>query len=596
MADFLPTNQLDFLALRENLKTYLQSNTSPFKDYDFDGSNLSTLLDLLSYNSYLNAFYLNMVGNEMFLDTAVLRESAVSHAKALNYNVRSTLSARATISLQLNVSNNSIQAVTVPQFTKFNAQSPSGTFIFSTDDEIIIRRNANNQFVQSIDIYEGFVVTEKFVANTLIANQRFVLSNKLVDTSSIKVTVSPTANSTGTTYLPTTSLFGLDDTSEIYFIQPATQDRYELIFGDGIFGKKLTTGNVIDVTYRIASGTRANGLRTFTPAAAIQGYTANVVSTITPAIDGNERETIESIKYNAPRHFQAQERVVTTTDYKTLLLAAYPQLKSVFAYGGEEIPLVPKYGTVAVCLSTLSGYPLTESVKSDIIKFLRTRSPLAINPILVDPEYLDLIITSDVTYNAGITQLTPTQILNLVSGTISSFNTTNLLEFNKPFRYSKLLGAINAADDSILSNETSVMMVKTIVPEVGVPYTNVVDFGNPIRKDDTLTARPLTNEFTLYSSQITYNSRPAYIAEDGSGVLFVYEFTSTGRNVLNTNVGAVDYDTGVVTINGLVITDYEGDGIRFFAGPRKQDIFCVRNNIIRILTEENAININTVLE
>ena len=596
MADFLPTNQLDFLSLRDNLKTYLQSNTSPFKDYDFDGSNLSTLLDLLSYNSYLNAYYLNMVGNEMFLDTASLRESAVSHAKALNYNVRSQTSARATISLQLNVANNSILNVTVPQFTKFNALSSAGTFVFSTGDASIITRNANNQFIGNIDIYEGFVVTEKFVANTLIGNQRFVLSNRSVDTDSIKVTVAPTVNETPVAYLPTKSLFGLNDESKVYFIQPATQDRYELVFGDGIFGKALTTGNVIEATYRISSGSRANGLRSFTPVAAIQGYTANVVSTVTPAIDGSERETIESIKYNAPRHFQAQERVITPGDYRTLLMGEFPQLKSVFAYGGEEIPLIPKYGTVAVCLSTLSGYPLTESVKNDIMKFLKTRSPLAINPVLVDPEYLDLIVTSDVTYNSGITQLSPTQVLALVNSALSTFNTTNLLEFNKPFRYSKLLTAINNIDDSVLSNETSAMMVKTIIPELGVPYTNVVDFGNPIKKDDTLTSRPLTNEFTLYSSQITYNSRPAFIAEDGNGVLFVYEFTGTGRNVLNTNVGAVDYDTGVVTINGLVITDYAGDGVRFYAGPRKQDIFCVRNNIIRILTEENIIKINTVIE
>jgi hypothetical protein len=596
MADFLPTNQLDFLALRDNLKTFLQSNTSPFKDYDFDGSNLSTLLDLLSYNSYLNAFYLNMVGNEMFLDTAILRESAVSHAKALNYNVRSSTSAKATISLQLGVSNNSVQSVIIPKFTRFSASSSVGAFSFSTGDSIVMRRNDNNQFIGNIDIYEGVVVTEKFVANTLIANQRFVLSNKQVDTSSLQVSVAPTVNSPSVVYLPTSSLFGLNNTSEIYFVQPNTQDRYEIVFGDGIFGKKLTTGNVIEATYRITSGPVANGLRSFTPTAAIQGYTANVVSTIDISAGGADRESLDSIKFNAPRHFQTQERAVTVNDYKTLLLGRYPQLKSVFAFGGEDIPLVPRYGTVAVCVSTTSGNPLTETVKADILRFLNTRSPLSINPFLVDPEYLDLIVTSDITYNSSITQLTPVQITNIVNSTITTFNSNNLLEFNKPFRYSRLVSAINAADNSIVSNETSVTMVKTVTPVLGIPFTAVVDFGNPIRKDDILTSRPLTNEFTLYSSEITFNSRPAYIAEDGNGRLFVYEFTSTGRNVLNDSIGTVDYDTGVVAINNLVITNFVGDGIKFYAGPRKQDIFCVRNNIIRILSEQNTISINSVLE
>lgn len=596
MADFLPTNQLDFASLRENLKTYLQSNTSPFRDYDFDGSNLSTLLDLLSYNTYLNAYYLNMVGNEMFLDSALLRESLVSHAKTLNYNVRSTTSAKATVTLQLTVSNNSVMSVVVPKFTKFNAASASGTFLFSTNDTHVIIRNANNQFVSNIDIYEGFVVTEKYVANTLINNQRFLLSNKQIDTSSLQVTVAPTAGQASNTYLQTTSLYGLNQNSKIYFVQPATQDRYELIFGDGIFGAGLTTGNVIEATYRVSSGSQANGLKSFTPTSAIQGYTAAVTSVPTSAGGGAERETIESIRYNAPRHFQTQERAITTNDYKTLLLGRYPQIKSVFAYGGEDIPLTPRYGTVAVSISTISGNPLTEGTKTDIVSFLRSRSALAINPLIVDPEYLDIIVDTNVSYNINVTALTPTQMQSLVRGTLNTFNTDSLLEFNKTFRYSKLVSAINNTDASIVSNETSITMVKTIVPELGVPYTATIDFGNPIRKDDTLTSRPETNEFTLFSSQITYNARSAYIGEDGAGNLFVYEFTSTGRNILNNNVGSINYDTGVVTINNLIISDYTGDGIQFYAGPRKQDIKAVRNNIIRMLTEQNTINIITVEE
>jgi len=595
MADFLPTNQLDFISLRENLKTYLQSNTSPFKDYDYDGSNLSTLLDLLSYNTYLNSFYLNMVGNEMFLDSAVLRDSVTSHAKALNYTARSYTSAKATVDINIAVTNTAARYVTLPKYTKFTATASGGTYTFSTGDNIIISRNANNQFTANVDIFEGFVVTEKYVANTMIDNQRFVISNKQVDTSSLTVRVAPLPGQNYKTYLPATTLYDLNGDSEIYFTQCATQDRYEIIFGDGVFGKALTTGNVIEATYRVSSGSAPNGLKSFTSAGSIEGYSVTV-NTITPASGGAERESIQSIKYNAPRHFQTQGRAVTPSDYNSLLLAKYPEIKSVYVYGGEEIPLTPKYGTVVVSIATVSGNPLTSRTKTDIVKYLRERSPLAINPILADPEYLDLIVTSDVVYNTSTTTLTPTAIQAKINTSVSNFNSNNLLEFNKTFRYSKFITSINNADSAIISNETSVTMAKTIVPEIGVPFSAVIDFGNQIKKDDALSSRPTTNEFSLYSSQVTYNNKTAYIGEDGGGTLFVYEFTDTGRNVLNKYVGTVDYDNGIVLLSNLVITDFVGEGITFYAGPRKQDIKSQRNTIIRILTQENVINVTPVIE
>ncbi len=596
MANFLPVNQLDFDGLRSNLRTYLQGQDR-FKDYDFEGSNMSVLLDILAYNTYQNAFYLNMIGNEMFLDTATLRDSIVSHAKELNYLPRSYTSAVATIEVSINVTNNSIYTITLPQNYKFTSTSSNSAYTFSTSEPTIINRNSNNQFIKQLNIYEGFLLTENFVVNTSITDQRFVLSNAKVDTDSIEVFVSPsTISSNSVEYNFTSSIFGLNANSTVYFLQAAEDSKYEIVFGDGVVGKKVDNGNLITVNYRVATGNTVNGLSSFTPQSTVNSFTVSVQSTVSAASGGTENESLSSIKFNATRFFQTQDRVVTKDDYKALIIANFPEIKSISVYGGEEIPVAPQYGRVVISPVTQTGNPVTQTTADRVLNFVRERSPLSINPVIQDPEFLDLKIMTTVEYNVNQTVLTNSQIESLVSSAISTFNNDNLVDFNKTFRYSKLLTAINSSHPSVVSNQTDVLMIKSIIPLLNQNYSTTIYFGNKILRDDYTVSRPLTNEFSLYSSQITYNTRAAYFGEDGAGNLFVYELTGTGRNVLKSNAGTVDYENGIVNISNITMNDYVGDGITFYAVPGNQDIAALRNTVLQINSNLNEITVVAIKE
>lgn len=595
MSDFLPVSQLDFTSLRENLKTYLQGQDR-FKDYDFEGSNLSVLLDILAFNTYQNAFYLNMIGNEMFLDTATLRDSVVSHAKELNYVPRSYTSAAATVRVNVAVTNNAIFNVTIPQGYKFTSTSAQRNFTFSTSEPAIVTRNSNNQFVKDVIVYEGFLLSEKYVVNNSIEDQRFVISNPKVDTDSIEVFVSSDINSNVfTEYTLTSSIFGLSSNSTVYFLQAAENEKYEVLFGDNIISKKPINGNLIRIDYRVSSGSDSNGLNTFSPQSTIDGFSVTA-STVAAASGGANSESISSIKFNSTKFFQTQDRVVTKEDYKSLIIANFPEIKTISVYGGEEIPDVPQYGRVVISSVTQTGTPITQTTADRVLSFVKSRSPLSINPILVDPDFLNLQASTTVKYNVNQTTLSANQIRSLVSTAIGNYNSSNLIDFNKTFRYSKFVADINTAHPSIVSNETSIVISKTINPLLNENYSETINFGNEVRRDDYNVSRPLTNEFTVYSSQITYNSRPAYFGEDGAGGLFVYELTGTGRSILKTDAGTVDYINGIVNINNIIISDFIGTGITFYAIPAKQDIRSLRNTVLQIDNLQTVIAVEAVKE
>lgn len=596
MSDFLPVNQLDFNTLRTNLRTYLEGQDR-FKDYDFDGSNISVLLDILAYNTYQNAFYLNMIGNEMFLDTATLRDSVVSHAKELNYLPRSYTSAAATLQVKINVSNTAAYTETIPQNYKFTSTTSTNTYTFSTAEPYIVTRNANGDFITQVDVYEGFLLTERFVVNTSLTDQRFVLSNDRVDTDSIEVIIAPSVGSSNTTeYTFTSSVFGLAANSTVYFLQAAEDGKYEIVFGDDIISKKPQNGNLVTVNYRIASGNTVNGISSFTPQSTVNTYTVSVQSVVSSAAGGAESESISSIKYNATKFFQTQDRVVTKEDYKSLIIANFPEIKSISVYGGEEIPITPQYGRVVISPVTQTGNPVTQTTADRILDFVKVRSPLSINPVLQDPDFLDLYVTSTIKYNVNQTTLSANQIRSLVSSAITTFNGTNLIDFNKTFRFSKFVTAINSAHPSIVTNETSILMAKTIIPLLNENYSETVSFGNEIKRDDYVFSRPLTNELTVYSSQVTYNSRPAYFGEDGAGNLFIYELTGTGRNILKNNAGSVDYVNGVLNISSIILSDFSGPGITFFAMSAKQDISSLRNTVLRIDNSQSVLTVEAIKE
>lgn len=575
-------NNLDFDTLKNTFKAYLRSQDR-FNDFDFDGSNMSVLLDIMSYNTFHNAFYLNMVSNEMFLDTAQLRDSVVSHAKELNYTPRSFKSAEANVNITVVSSDPAKRSITIPKGTTFTARFGTKNFTFSTGENIVVTDfniNSNNTvtFVgEGINLYEGFYVSDTFSISHSDP-QRMILSNKNVDTSSITVTVVEDAGATSLTYSRATSLFDLDSTSKVFFIQGAENSGYEIVFGDGVTGRKPKDNATVVVEYRLSNGELPNGCRTFTPDSTIDGETNIRIDTNTPAAGGSVSESIESIKYNAPRHFTTQERAVTTEDYENLLKLNFPEINTVTAFGGEDLN-PPQFGKVfvAVDLNEVDGLPTIK--KDQYYKFLKPRSPVSIDPVFVDPLYTYLNIQSTVKYNINTTRLTADDLKTIVSSAIVSYAQTNLNNFNRVFRYSKIVNAIDSSQSSIISNETYVRLIKVINPKIGADEKIDIDFNVEL---DTLHATS-TGRFTITSTEFVYKGQKAGLVDDGTNSINI---VSRATGALIDTIGTIDYATGLLQLSNFKVDRYSGAGIKIYAIPKAKDVATINNVILNIIEED----------
>jgi hypothetical protein len=397
--------ELDFEGIKTNLVTFLQSQSN-IKDYDYTGSNISTVLDVLAYNTYLNNFYLNMVANEMFLDTAQERDSIISHIKELNYTPRSFHSSKAVINLQVYPTERQ-SLITVPKYTPFTTSIAGVSKTFTTENALVIKPSVdglnNTQYVASnVDVFEGKVVEEVFAvtsANSFIAT----ISNKEVDTRHLVVKIRESSSSTSNSvWTRADTLFGLSSTSNSYFIEPTQGSKFNITFGDGVFGKKPVQGNLVEISYRSGTGKLGDNGKVFVNSGSIDGHSNVAVSTVTNSIGGQEIESMNDIKFNAPRAFQVQERAVTANDYKILLQREYPQVKNVLAFGGEQLT-PPRYGKVilAVDLADADGVP--ESLKSSIADFFKDKTPVGIDVVVNIPEFLYVEINGKSYYNITTT-------------------------------------------------------------------------------------------------------------------------------------------------------------------------------------------------
>lgn len=581
--NFLAVDELDFDSLKNSLKNYLKNNPR-FQDIDFEASNIGMLLDLLSYNTYHNAYYLNMIGNEAFLDTALIKDSVTSHAKELNYLPRSTRSATASIRVNVAVTNNSISSISIPRFTKFSAKANNALYVFSNYDPVVIVRQSNGSFISdAFDIKEGLVVTEYFTVNTSISNQRFALSNKNADVSDIQVYVHPSNTDlvTKTEYSQATSLYGVNSISKVFFVQPSLGEKYEVVFGDDVFGYKPLNNNIVAITYRVSKGTEGNGISTFS-APSIDGYNVTT-TTLSAATGGDVSESIDSIKYMAPRHFSTQERAIVPDDYKTLILSEFPSIKSVFVYGGEEIEDSPQYGKVYVSLSTQDGTPAIDATKEQIRKFVTSRNPISIEPVIVDPEYLYLDVTSNVVDDINNYQYSLAEVRVAVINSIKNFNDTYLETFDSPLRYSKLVNAIDSTLPSIVSNDTSITMMKKVSPSINSNQNITLNFGNKIDN--------VTRSYSVISTNFVYDGYPCFMKDNSNGLMQIFRITSSGNLLYNSNIGSVDYTKGIIRVSNLNISDYTGDSLRFNVYPLNKDITPYKNNIVLINTID-GINVN----
>jgi len=580
---------LDFNSLKNNFKDYLKAQNS-FKDYDFEGSNLNVLLDILSYNTYMNAFYLNMIGNEMFLDSAQLRESVISRAKELNYVPRSFKSARANVEISVET-NGTVATITIPKGTTFTSRVGSNSYTFSTDSAILIS-GSNSTFVSDeITIYEGQYVTDTFNVNYSDSTQRFVLSNPTIDTDSLTVLVLENNGADVLTYLRANSLFDKQSNSQVYFIQGAENERYEILFGDGVIGRKPGDNAVVVCEYRATKGELPNGAMKFKADGAIGGFSNVTVTTITSAQQGSISESLESIKFNAPRYFTTQERAVTAEDYENLLKLYFPEINAVSVFGGEELD-PPQFGKVyiAVDLKNVDGVP--DIRKQQYYNFIKPRASLSIDPIFIDPDFMYLDVETTVRYNINLTALNTESIKDAVLNSIRNFNDTYIDDFNVKFRYSNLVTTIDDTDRSIISNDTTIRVIRTLIPELGFETDYTIDFQQALEDDfaNLQTVHPSNYLSSVSSSPFVVGGKTVIIEDDGLGNLQL----KTDENNQHTDVvriGSVDYGTGSLIISKLKIDSYTGQFIKIYARTKTKDILSELRTILSIRDQDVRITV-----
>jgi len=587
---------LDFDTLKQNFKTYLSSQ-SVFQDYNFDASNISVLLDVMSYNSYLNSFYLNMVASEMFLDSAQKYDSVVSHAKELNYIPRSYSSAEAELSFT--ITTNGIQSpLYIKKGSKFSGVNSNGSFTFITDSEQSFVSTNSTYSIANLQIYEGSLFTDSFFVDYTVENQRFLLSNINIDTNSISVNVIENNGLSNTTFSRAETLFGSDSSSQIYFLQGAENNKYEIIFGDGLFGRQPLNASIVSVQYRVTSGTDALGISNFTLVQDIGADNNGYISISDIAVTANSsgaanQESIDSIKFSAPRYFATQQRAVASDDYASLVLSNFGGVISdVNVYGGQDLP-TKLYGRVVLCLKPAGSLIAPNYVKDEITNYLLNYISLPTRVLITDPDYLYIDVSSVVQYNTSATTKLSVDIQNAVRTAIKQFSTTNLEVFNNDFRYSKFVYAIDNADPSITSNSTEINISKRLTPTLNYPTSYVLNFNNATEIEMASPGYSPSTSSRFYDEPVVTSSAFTYVGSDGNsvdfcyyrddnfGILVIYKVINNVFTIVQDNAGTIDYNTGLININNLT-TSYYNNYISIYMAPMNKDIVVSQDKILLI--------------
>ena len=580
MATKLQVTELDFDDIKSNLKTYMKNQTE-FTDYDFEGSGLSTIIDLLAYNTHYLAMNANMAVNEAFLDTATLRSSVVSHAKTLGYTPRSARASIAYVDVSLNSFTGS--SATIAKGTKFTTQIDGSTYGFVVNaSQTVSPVNGITRFV-NLPIYEGSLVTAKYTTDTANLDKKYMVTDARADTTTLKVSIQNSISDvTTTTYTLATDISQVTAASNVYFLQESEKGKYEVYFGDGIIGTKPSDGNIVILEYIVTNKRKANGASTFS-GTTVSGESDVTITTLVKATGGAEPETIDSIKYNAPLDYSSQGRAVTTQDYKTIVPQVYADAQAIQVWGGEDNN-PPRYGQVYLAIKTKSGVVLTQAQKDSIVKLLDKYNVASVRPTIVDPETTKLRLAVNVKYNANATTKTATTIGTNVTAVLTSYNTSDLAQFDGLFRFSKLSRLIDATDSSILSNITTLKIEKTITPVFNTSSQYILDFSNalynPHSGHNTLGGGVVSSSgFTIAG-----NANTLYLDDDGAGnIRTYYNVGGTTRTYVNSTAGTINYSTGLITIPSLTIaTTVNTNSIQVVTQPKSNDIVPVRNQLLEI--------------
>lgn len=600
----LVLSSLDFDTLKSNLKSYLQ-NQSVFKDYDFESSNINVLLSLLSYNTYLNSFYLNMVASESFMDSAQMLDSVVSHAKLLNYVPSSSKSPKGSINITFTAIEGITDNFTIPKGTQFSGTNANGTFTYVTDRSHSLYSPTGVFAFKNIDIYEGSYVNETLIVDESIENQRFILSNPNIDVDSLAVTVYENGSITPTDFKKTDTLYGLNANSNIYFVQ-AYKNQYEVVFGDNSFGRRPNNGSTILATYRVTNAMAGGGVSTFfldQNVGALNGGTStHSITTATTSDAGAEAESLESIRFRAPRAYQAQGRAITTADYNTLIIDQFPEIKSMNVYGGETETTGVNYGKVYIVPITYAGTALSENRKNDVVRFIKDKMTIGLTPVVTDPEFLYVVPSITVTFDPTITNYTPNDINGLVYTSVLGYNDTYLKSFNVTFRDSKFIEALNNSDVSIVSSIANIKIKKVTSPPLYKKIPVDLTFNQPL-VPGTIYSTPflltdgLQYSFTDYNPlNDTFNKVMIdnELVETNSSNIIYLKLNDVSKQVY-IEAGTIDYATGSIAFTSLDIADFlNSPGIVVYAKPYNDDIIAKNNDLIEIDTAATEITVKTL--
>ena len=576
------TTEQDFFQIKENLKTYLRDQ-SEFVDYDFDGSAMSTLLDVMAFNTHYTALTANMSVNEMFLDTSQLRSNVVAHAKGLGYTTHSMRASNTTVNIV--GASTSTTPLTLPRGTIFKSGGQTA-FKFITLKDYSATPVRGFITFSNVDVYEGKLLTNSFTVSS--GDQVYKIPNKAIDTTTLRVTVTDSiVSSTSKEYTLSKYLSNTLSTSEVYFLQESMDEIYEIYFGDSIIGKKLSVGNIIKIEYLKTSGPLANSIKVLTLDGSISGMTSPVVTVGAPTYGGANIESIDSIKKNAPFDYSAQNRAVTTDDYKTIIKQIYPNIDSISVWGGEDNN-PPIYGKVFASIKPSSGATLTTTTKELIKNELKRYKVASIIPEIIDPDYMYILLNVTFKYNSGISNLTATELQTKVQSVVDSYNKDVLISFNQMYRNSNLTTLVDSVNTAIISCTIRHKVKKYITPILNTKSYYDIEFSNTIynphtgHKTSSDTGVIISNGF-----YITGNSSTVYFMEDdGEGYIKLFHKTSgSSVNIIDdAKFGTVDYIKGQIIVSSLGISGFTGidDSLIFTVELDSYDIVPVRNMILQI--------------
>jgi len=588
----LNTTEIDFEGIKSNLIDFMRSQDE-FTDYNFEGSGLNAVINLLAYVTHYNAVNANFSLNEAFLDSAQLRESVVSHAKLLGYTPRSANAPSAVVNIEIvnpvNVvdTDGNFLTLIMPRGTEFNTSVAGKTYTYVTVDEhaTIADLEGNYKF-NNIRIEQGsFKVTKYIFDND--TSEKFVLPYEGVVSDTVRVTVQESLETEEyLTFTLADNIAQLDETSEVYFLQESREGYYEVYFGDGVLGKALSNGNVIIVEYLVTDGSASNTASIFTLDDNINGNSNAIVTTVDRAVGGADREDIESVKFNAPLAFVAQNRAVTPDDYKAIILNSYGNIDAISVWGGEdEVP--PDYGKVYISIKPKDGETLPFTEKEFIkAQYLRPKNLISIEPVIVDPTFTYIFAEVFYKYNPNITDLSVTALSNIVRDRIRFFNDNSLKRFDGVFRYSNFLRELEDADPSIINTFARIYMEKRIIPDMTQNASYEIRYSSPIFVTSS-------DDRVCISSEFIYNNVRARFEDtliNNRRVMQIVTGEGTERRVLSQDEGHIDALNGVIYLSSfrpqqLISQDY----IAFQSLPNSNDIAPLRNDILSILVDDTTI-------